>query len=349
MFQPPASAEDIPTVDELIAVADKTVAGLEMPKRRLAWALRRHLVAAVGGERTTLPNLMIMGPTGGGKTHLVTTMLKAAPVIYGEANATEYSDVGYLGRDLNTMYANLITKKWAGEKKPEVKSWSQAEIIGLAQRFGVILLDEFDKLRMTSKPGERQVGRALQAELLKLTEGADIEVKRFDGDRGFSFRTHRVLHIATGAFEGIETTMIKEDGPDPATRHDIEGLHMNVAVHHLAKYGFLPELLGRFNCIIPLPKLDHDAVQRIVEEQALPRYEREFALHGLGLEVEPGALAWICGQVLNHGQSGARAINALLEELTWYEASMAPRGSTVALTTASVHERHSEIREKVMA
>lgn len=349
MYQPPQSLEDIPTVGEMIASADRTVAGLEDAKMRIAWALRRHLVSAVTGADSVLPNILILAGTGGGKTHLVTEMLKACPVPYGEANATEYSDVGYIGRDLTTMYANLIAPRWAGNKGVDEKPWTQKEMTVLAQRYGVILLDEFDKLRMITKPGERQVGRALQAELLKLVEGADIEIKRYDGDRGFSFQTHHVLHIATGAFEGLSQVIARHERIEDPTRDDLNSLHMTVDVTHLAKYGFLQELLGRFNCIIPLPKLNHEAIQRIVVEQFIPRYKREYAAHGIGFDVDDGALAWICGEVTRHGQSGARAVSGLLEELTWREGAQARMGQTVAITSASVQGRHAEIREGVMA
>src|SRR5215469_2251918 len=223
-FVLPQSVHDIPTVQQLVQIADQTVAGLQKPKERIALLLRRHMISAVTQEDVGVPNVLVLGSSGGGKTHLLRTILSACPIIWAEINVTEYSDVGYMGRDLTTMYSGLVTEHWRGQKGKDEVFWTQREAVANGERFGVMLLDEFDKIRMTgdTKPGrrksnkgetgaERQVGRVLQAELLKLVEGTEIEVQRWQGDRGFTFRTHRVLHIAMGAFEGLPRLMNEID------------------------------------------------------------------------------------------------------------------------------------------
>jgi ATP-dependent Clp protease ATP-binding subunit ClpX len=348
-FQPPQTLADIPTVAQFVAKADETVAGLQKEKMRIAWILRRHLVAGFRGVRSSVPNLLVIGPTGGGKTHLLTSMLSAAPVPWAEINVTEYSDVGYIGRDLTTMYTSLIAPRWAGDKKVDEQAWTQREMIGHAQQYGVLLLDEFDKLRMISKPGERQVGRALQAELLKLVEGGEVEVKRYDGDRGFTFRTHGVLHVAMGAFEGLNRVMAEIDKTDNPTEGELLTLHMEVEAFDIAKYGFIPELVGRFACLLPLPHLDNLAMMRILEEQVIPRYREEMEMHGIHFDVDPGATGWIAGEVARHGKSGARSIVPIMEELTWEKAALAQPGDTVALTASSVQQRGAELRHGEVA
>lgn len=343
-FEPPRALEDIPTVSEMIAAADVTVAGLEKAKQIIAWALRRHMVAGFHQTGVRVPNMLILGPTGGGKTHLLLSMIRACPVVWEEINATEYSDVGYIGRDLTTMYAPLVAAKWSGNHKAGEEAWTQREMILHAQRYGVLLVDEFDKLRMVNRPGERQVGRALQAELLKLVEGTDIEVKRYEGDRGFSFSTHGILHVAMGAFEGLDRVQALIDGIENPTPSDLVNLHMDVDGFDLAAYGFLGELIGRFNVMVPLPKLDAVAITRILTEQTIPRYTTEFKLHGLTLEVDDGAIAWLAGEVARKGPSGARSITPLMEEVTGDAAKAGP-GWTVAVTAHSVMHRGCELRE----
>lgn len=359
MYAPPQSLEDVPSVKELVEVADRTVAGLETAKRRIALLLHRQMVAGVTGAQVRIPNLLVVGPSGGGKTHLLNTMLDASGCVWTEANITEYSDTGYVGRDMTEMYGGLVSPYWRGDGK-EAHTFST--MVGMAERFGVVLIDEFDKIRMTGEQspgkkkdgssGERSVGRALQAELLKLVEGAEILSKRFTGDnRGFTFRTHRVLHIATGAFEGLPRLMntidneFHNDQKEP-TMTELENIHMEVNAYDIQRYGFMQELVGRFASIVPLPTLDVSAMERILREHVVPEYTRQMAAEGIKLEIEPGAMQWIAGEA-RKSNIGARAMAPIMEELVWHSWSEAYPGCTIAITAHTVERRGSELRKPV--
>lgn len=349
-YAPPQRLEDIPSVDDLVAEADKTVAGLEKAKRRIALLLYRHMVAAFTGVYTSVPNLMIIGPSGGGKTHLVTTMLDACPIPWAEGNATEYSPSGFQGRDMPTMYAGLISPRWMGVKNVDETTLTQREMIDHGQRYGVILLDEIDKIRLIGglASAEKDFGRPLQAELLKLTEGTIVEVRRFDGDRGFSFDTTRVLHIAVGAFEGLDAVMHKIDGINDPTPQDKLSVHLEVDAYDVIRYGFLPELVGRFASIFPLPHLDHAAMTRILVEHSVPAYQQSLASMERGLEVEPGGLSWIAGEATK-SKVGARGITPLLEEILSEPWSRSKPGDCIAITAASVQRRTADLRSGGLA
>ena len=214
-FAPPAF-EDIPSVREMVEQMDAHVSGLDTTKLRLALHLRRFMISASRGRDTQPQNVLMIGPSGGGKTYLLRRLLESCPVIWTEANATEFSDVGYVGRDIASAYLGLFQSKWRGHGVKVEPTWTQQEITALAERWGVVVIDEFDKLWAPPVPkqGERSVGRALQAELLKLSEGTEVLAKRSDEDRGVFVNTQHILHIAVGAFQGLNRTVAFRDNPD---------------------------------------------------------------------------------------------------------------------------------------
>ena len=322
------------------------MAGLDKVKRRLALLLHRHMVAALMDEPPPVPNVLVLGPSGGGKTMVLTTMLNACGAPYAEGNGMEYSPSGYRGRDLPSMYYGLVERRWSGDKGRDEKTWSQREMVQLAQRWGIVLLDEFDKLR--SLPGadpEKDFGRPLQSELLKLVEGTKTEVKRSDDDRGFTFDTSRVLHIATGAFQGLERIMLRVDGVEKPTAQEVKEVvvHQEVEAMDIIQYGFLPELVGRFSTIIGLPKLDNHAYLRILNEHTIPQYEEALRSTGNSLVIEPGFLAAIAGQAAK-SLVGARGIVPIFEDALWEAWSAAQPGQTVVMSDAMVQQMIAEVR-----
>ncbi len=363
MFKAPASVAELPTVDQLVAIADEKVAGLDSEKRRIALLLRRHMVSAVTNSQVKVPNLLVLGPSGGGKTFLLTVMLSACPLIWTEASATEYSDVGYMGRDLVSMYAPLLSSKWRGIKGADETFHTQREMIDLAQRFGVVLLDEFDKLRITgeARPGKkkgggsgatRDVGRVLQAELLKLVEGTEMEMPI--GGRPVDFHTHHVLHIAMGAFEGLPELIHEVDNEihgepaDPPTPAELENLHMEVDPYDIMRYGFMQELVGRFSNIVPLPSLNVAALHRILREHVIPSYRAEMEAEGIGFAVEDGAGTEIASKALRT-KIGARALVPEVERHLWRRWSEAKPGDEITLRVAGATGVFAELHRREVA
>lgn len=344
MFRPFASVAEIPTVDRLVAYADKTIAGLDKAKRRVALLLFRHMMAAFHGESQIVPNLLIIGPSGGGKSMLVKTMLEACMIPWTEGKATEYSPSGFTGRDMPSMYAGLTDRQWQGVQGFDEKPWTKRQIIELAQRYGVVFLDEFDKIRtLPNVSPDKDLGRPMQAELLTYTEGTTVWVST-DGGRGYSFDTTNILHIAVGAFEGLDDVMLKIDGIKDPTPQDKLAVHLEVDAYDIVKYGFLPELVGRFATMIPLPNLNHESMTRILREHTIPAYASAVEATGCHFLIEDGAVAWLAGEATK-SKVGARGIPPLFEELLGETWSKAHLGDTIAVTANSVQQRTSELHK----
>lgn len=328
----PPRYEDIPTVAQLIAAVDVRVSGLDKVKRRLALTLRRFMVAAARGHDRPKQNVVILGATGGGKTFLVTEMLRACPVVWTEASATEYSDIGYVGRDLTSMYLGLMSPRWRGRRGDDVQPLRQNVMVELAERWGVVVIDEWDKLRSnrSAVPGERAVGRALQAELLKLVEGSEALAKQGDNDRGVLISTRNILHIAVGAFAGIGRVIDR-------AAHDVgdDTLIERVVANDLIEYGFLEELVGRFSTILPLPTLNAGHLSRIFREHVLPEFQHQCADDGIELVADDGAIAQM-GNAAHGSRLGARSLPPRLDDCLNDAWSRAEPGDRILLTAASV-------------
>jgi ATP-dependent protease Clp ATPase subunit len=354
VFAEPKALADIPTPQQIVAKMDETVAGIIDIKKRLAWVLYRHMVGAFTHSDDRPPNILLMGNSGVGKTFVINKLLEACPVIWTEATITEFSDVGFQGRDLPGMYLGLFGTKWrkkppkpevcnsCGTAKPEDKT-SKKEMIALAENWGVVVLDEIDKIRTTAlSPAEdRQQSKymAMQAELLKLSEGAEVEVPTGKNNVE-DFRTHNVLHIACGAFAGLKAQMAKEGNLDPANTPP--NLHENVTVGQMVRYGFKEELIGRFSTLVPLPDLTMDHLVRILREQLVPSYERQLGAMGLSLKIDPGAMSAISSECLS-SDIGARAIEPKLERIIWQSGYEGRPGDTLYIDVKAVEQNHAHL------
>lgn len=297
MWSPP---EILPTAQEIVSTTSEVVAGLDDQKLRLATALRRHLVAAAHGRPYRQPNVLLLGPTGGGKTWMVRHMLRAAGCLHTEINATVYSETGYAGLDLSSMPIGFYQSPWlvAGEKR--------SAITPLAEHWGVIVIDEFDKLLFKRTPDGRDTGRSLQAELLRITEGDTVHARARDSEMGTAFNTHNILFIAMGAFEGLSRIV------DPS----IESAYTRAEPYHIQRYGFMEELVGRFSTIIALPPLREDHLYRIICEHIWPNWMQMAHDEGIHLSWSEEALRLFANQAAQRG-IGARGLEPLIEAALW--------------------------------
>lgn len=342
-FSPPA-VDELPTVREMVAAMDRHVAGLEDFKKRLGVVLREHMVAAAH-ERDWHPgNVLILGPTGTGKTYTLRRLLEAIPVVWCETSATEYSDTGYHGRDLPTMYLGL-TQASQRELVGEKRRVSAAEHLPRAERWGVVLLDEFDKLRTNkvTTPGERQVGKVLQFELLKLVEGTETSVQEFENKPGFLFRTHHILHIAMGAFEGLNRTIADWE----RVPYD-ERLYMRAKPEDIIEYGFIGELMGRFATILALPPLKVDHLARILREQLVPTLVAQYADDGLALVIDEGAVLTIANLAMQRA-IGARALEPIVRDMLWRSRHEAQPGDSIVLDTPAAIAENARVERRQAA
>ena len=340
MFLEPHSLEEIPTPQQIVAKMDETVAGLTDIKKRLAWTLYRHMVGALNKSSDRPPNILVMGNSGVGKTFVINKLLAACPVIWFEADVTEFSDVGFQGRDLPSMYMGLFNAKWRAKEDGKIP---KKEMITLAENWGVMVLDEIDKIRTTilSPAEDRQQSKymAMQSELLKLSEGAEVEVPT-GGKNVEDFRTHNVLHIACGAFAGLKVQMAKEGGLDP--NNAPPNFHEQVTVGQMVRYGFKEELIGRFSTLVPLPDLTMEHLIRILKEQLIPSYTRQLAAIGMNLTIDEGGMSAISSGCLS-SDIGARAIQPKLESILWRSGFEGQPGDTLHIDVNAVETNNAHL------
>lgn len=325
-WQPP---EQVPTIPEMVQQVKETVAGLDNQIRRVCTAVHRHLIAAYYDSFEPPGNLIVIGPTGGGKTYMVHKVLEASGLPYVEQNATQFSEVGYRGRDLAWMFNDFVIKYSDHEMKP-------AETLHMAERWGVVILDEFDKWHMTPKSQMERIGssgRGLQAELLKMVENDWVITKSHEEGKGFPFQTGRVLYIALGAFEGLDTQMQRDLGE--SAEHAFPNLYMKAEPEDLMKYGFMQELIGRFPVIVPLTPLTASNMLAILMTTIWPRYVLEAARVGVELVGDEGALTKVAQDAI-HKKIGARAFPALLDAYLDRAWAVASPGDKIVLDHAAI-------------
>jgi ATP-dependent protease Clp ATPase subunit len=301
--------ERIPTVTEMVEHMSLTVTGLHDVKLRLATILRRHAIAAQHERDYHVPNFLMIGPSGGGKTWSIRAACEAAGLIYIEANAVRFSEVGTHGLDLSQMLAGFWSPRWL---RPPHK---RKEIVPLAERYGVVVIDELDKWAFVPNLLEKQPGRLLQNELLRFVEGEDVWVKESDriGEQPIVMSTRHMLFIGVGAFQSLGRFVDPTDASS----------YMRATPDDIARYGFLEELAGRFATIVGLPPLQSNDMYRITCEQVWPRYLQQAQDEGFRIEYDEAALRNIGDQALQLGV-GVRGLDRKIEDIlmpAWAQAS----------------------------
>lgn len=324
---------------ELKAQLDRYIIGQDHAKETLAVAVYNHF-KRLNLEQATpkmqlctqevevdKSNILLLGPSGTGKTLLASTLARIVGVPIVIADATTLTQAGYVGDDVESILARLVD---SAEGNLELAEW------------GIVYIDEIDKLARVgeSSHGTRDVsGEGVQQALLKLVEGARVKLNA-KGTKGqgndLMLDTRNILFIAGGAFAGMEALLEKRlvDGgggigfhAEPVVRgtgHDSLRLFEQVVPDDLRHFGLIPEFIGRFPIITALHALDEEALLRILTEprNALVRqYQRLFQLEGVELTITEAALRQIARQAIERG-TGARGLRAVLEGLlrkTMYE------------------------------
>ncbi len=315
---------DIPSPREIKAVLDQYVIGQEEAKRALSVSVYNHykrIDAPPAQDQVELQksNILMVGPTGCGKTFLAQTLAKILHVPFAIADATSLTEAGYVGEDVENILLRLI---------------QNADYdIPLAQR-GIIYIDEIDKIaRKTENPSiTRDVsGEGVQQTLLKILEGTIASVPPQGGRKHphqdfLQIDTTNILFICGGAFDGlsaiVENRIGKKTlgfGAEIASKDDA---HVNEALHKLrpedlTKFGLIPEFVGRLPIVVTLDQLSEEELVRILTEprNALVRqYMYLMDLDGVELVFEPEALGVIAKQALER-KSGARGLRAIIEHI----------------------------------